>query len=226
MRSIALRKKNTKCKNIRKSYTMKKKRKHRPPRRVLLPIFCLVRTSKPQMQQGPSGPEGPQGVHGLHGAQGLPGTLGLPGPQGNPGPQGLQGPQGEQGLPGFQGPQGEQGPQGPKGEPGSVIIPSILVLPSVQRFFYKADSDIELDPPLVITADQFTDDDGETPESLTDSGPNSYNSLYINGMIQEGRIYEVSSQALTIHSPGDYIYAGTPIILEVLRFTAQIESEV
>ncbi|UNK16484.1 DUF4183 domain-containing protein [Paenibacillus sp. N3/727] len=105
-----------------------------------------------------------------------------------------------------------------------MIIPSIFILPDVQRFFYELDSDIVLDAPLVINADQFTDDNGNAAVSLTDSGPNSYTNLFINGMIQEGRIYKVNSQAMIIESPGDYIHAGTPIILETHRFTAQIVS--
>lgn len=155
------------------------------------------------------------------GRQGLPGPAG---PSGPPGPQGSQGISGLPGLPGPAGPSGTQGPQGPKGEPGVVLIPDIFILPNVQRYFYATDMNIILDSPLVIIANEFTNDAGEIVSSLLNVRLNSYSNLYINGMLQEGRIYSVNSQNLVIHSPGDTILAGTPIILENVSFKAQVVS--
>ncbi|WP_411551703.1 DUF4183 domain-containing protein [Paenibacillus lautus] len=192
---------------------------------------------------GPAGLQGPQGSHGIPGSegaagtpgpvgpqgpQGVPGNPGLEGPAGIPGPMGPQGPQGAPGNPGLEGPPGTsgavgpQGPQGPQGIPGSVIVPEINVLPTTLRYFYVLMSEVNLDDPFVISAGQFTDDDGNQAFQSIMVGPNSSSTVYINGMIQEGRIYTITPEALTLYSPGDVLLAGTPILLEVLYLTVQV----
>lgn len=187
--------------------------------------------------EGPAGLQGPQGVHGTlgsegpagipgpmgpQGPQGAPGTPGSEGPAGIPGPVGPQGPQGAPGNPGMMGPAGIQGPTGPQGIPGSVTVPEIIVLPTTLRYFYVLMSEVNLDAPFVISADQFTDDDGNPTFQSIAVGPNTSSTVYINGMIQEGRIYTITPEALTLHSPGDMLLAGTPILLEILYLTVQV----
>ncbi|WP_412674832.1 DUF4183 domain-containing protein [Aneurinibacillus thermoaerophilus] len=123
-----------------------------------------------------------------------------------PGPQGPPGPPGPQGLPGL---------QGPPGSPGSVAI-----IPTVQRYFYITNSDIQA--PEVISATQFTNDNGGPISEFTNLGQNSYSNLYINGILQEGSLYSVSTSALTINPDGSTIFSGTSIILEIVQFSAQI----
>ncbi|MGW8919318.1 DUF4183 domain-containing protein, partial [Paenibacillus lautus] len=182
----------------------------------------------PQGAPGTPGMEGPAGIPGPvgpQGPQGAPGTPGMEGPAGIPGPMGPQGPQGAPGTPGMEGPagiQGPTGPQGPQGIPGSVIVPEINVLPTTLRYFYVLMSEVNLDDPFVISAGQFTDDDGNQAFQSIMVGPNSSSTVYINGMIQEGRIYTITSEALTLYSPGDVLLAGTPILLEVLYLTVQV----
>jgi hypothetical protein len=53
---------------------------------------------------------------------------------------------------------------------------------------------------------------------------NSYSNLYVNGILQAGSFYSVSTSALTIHPEDEIIVAGIPIILEVVQFFAQITS--
>lgn len=142
--------------------------------------------------------------------QGNPGT---PGPQGIPGPPGASGPSGLPGPP---------GPQGTQGIPESVIVPDIRVLPTTLRYFYQLRSEVSLDAPFIITAEQFTDDNGNHSFNRLEDDPNSSSTLYINGMIQEGRIYTLTSDALTLFSPGDTLQLGTPILLEVLCITVQV----
>ncbi|WP_339218113.1 DUF4183 domain-containing protein [Paenibacillus sp. FSL W7-1332] len=171
-----------------------------------------------QGDQGIQGPPGVPGLPGSDGASGIPGQTGvqgLPGIQGIPGEQGIPGPQGPPGLP------GPPGPQGIQGLPGSVIVPEIIVLPTTLRYFYVLLSEVNLDAPFAISAQQFTDDDGNPFQSI-EVGPNTTSTVYINGMIQEGRIYTLTPDALTLYSPGDVLLAGTPILLEVLYLTVQV----
>ncbi|WP_367398306.1 DUF4183 domain-containing protein [Paenibacillus lautus] len=103
-----------------------------------------------------------------------------------------------------------------------MIIPEIEVLPTMIRYFYVLMSEVNLDAPFVISADQFTDDDGNHTFQSIAVGPNTSSTVYINGMIQEGRIYTLTPVALTLHSPGDMLLAGTPILLEILYLTVQV----
>lgn len=168
---------------------------------------------------GLSGPPGQPGAPGNQGDAGWPGPPGQPGGPGSPGalgPPGLPGPQGPPGPP------GPPGPQGPQGIPGSALIPQIVVLPMLERYFYTTAAPVPLDPPLVINAGQFTDNSGVPVTSIMDVTPSGYSRLYINGIVQEAAIYSVTSTALTISSPGDLLQAGTPVLLEVLRFDAAV----
>nr|WP_285854523.1 DUF4183 domain-containing protein [Paenibacillus elgii] len=130
--------------------------------------------------------------------------------------QGVQGPPGTDGHPG---PQGVPGPQGP---PGEVFVPNVAVVPVVQRYFYFAPSDIQA--PVVIPANQFTNDHGLAATRFLNLGPNSYTNLFINGVLQEGRIYSVTAEALSINPGEDTIIEGTPIILEIVQTFAQVTS--
>ncbi|KOP69230.1 hypothetical protein AMS62_23365 [Bacillus sp. FJAT-18019] len=125
-------------------------------------------------------------------------------------------------MPGPVGPQGAQGPRGPQGIPGSVIVPEIRVQPTTLRYFYQLMAEVSLDTPFIITAEQFTDDNGDHSFKSLEVGSKSSSTLYINGMIQEGRIYTLTSEALTLYSPGDVLQLGTPILLEVLYLTVQV----
>jgi hypothetical protein len=176
--------------------------------------------------QGPPGPQGEQGIAGLQGPPGPQGEQGIAGLQGPPGPQGEQGiaglqgppgPQGEQGPTGLQGPPGPQGEQGPPGP-----LPNVTIIPSVNRYFYIPSSDLDLSAPVAIPANLFTDDAGNLIAAFPSLGTNSYNNLYINGILQEGNAYSVNQIALTFNPQGNIIYAGSPIILEIMQFTALV----
>ncbi|MGP0583916.1 DUF4183 domain-containing protein [Paenibacillus timonensis] len=158
---------------------------------------------------GPAGPEGPQGVPGAVG----PG--GPEGPQGVPGATGPSGPEGPQGVPGATGPAGPEGPQGPPGPP----VSAVLVTSAVYRYFYAPPAD--LTGTVDIPANQFTDDKGSPPLAFAGTGAGSYANLFINGMLQEGRLYTLEPVVLTLELGQDMIVAGTPIILENVQITAQ-----
>ncbi|MNC15037.1 Collagen triple helix repeat protein [compost metagenome] len=176
--------------------------------------------------QGPPGPQGVQGHTGLQGPPGPQGVQGLAGLQGPPGPQGVQGlaglqgppgPQGEQGLAGLQGPPGPQGEQGPPGP-----LPEITIIPTVNSFFYIPLSDLVLTEPVSISANLFSDDEGNLINSFPNTGVNSCSSLFINGILQEVSIYSNNPSALNFSPQGNTIYAGSPIILNIMQFNALV----
>lgn len=165
----------------------------------------------PHGPQGPQGPPGPQGIPGSIGPGGLPGPPGDQGPPGPPGIQGLRGFSGPQGDPGPPGPAGPQGPPGPTG--GSNL--SVIVLPF--RYFYFPDSDLQAS--VVIPVEQFQDDDGNNATQFLGPDPSNYSNLYINGLLQEGQIYEVTADSLMLELGDDTVFAGTPIILEQVKIS-------
>ena len=127
-------------------------------------------------------------------------------------PQGIQGPPGPQGI---------QGPAGPQGTPGTEVT-GIKIIPSVQRYFTTVESDIPVTTSRTFTANQFVNDAGESITQFTDYGCYGYFNLFINAVLQEGQLYSVNSNALTIQPTGQTIKATTPIILESIGFTAEI----
>ncbi|NOU58060.1 DUF4183 domain-containing protein [Brevibacillus borstelensis] len=135
-------------------------------------------------------------------------------PAGPPGPQGTQGPQGFRGLPGL------PGPQGPGGYEGTITI-----LPEVYRYFYIAPEDIQLTRTVTIAATHFTDNQRNLATSFRGLSPSSYISLFVNGILQESSLSEISENELTLLGTGDTIYSGTPIILEIVKFSAIITPE-
>lgn len=184
--------------------------------------------------QGTPGPKGERGIDGLAGLPGIQGQRGLQGeqgPQGPQGPQGLQGlpgrqgdpgPQGQKGMRGEQGPPGLQGPRGPEGPPGSIVIPDITVLPTANRYFYEPESDLDLTFSATIPANQFMNDAGVPVTNLTTLGPNSFNNLYINGILQPGSAYHINSSNLFFPPQSSTIYAGTPIVIETVQLLATV----
>lgn len=185
---------------------------------------------------GPVGPAGPQGAPGAAGpvgpagAMGTPGTVGPAGavgpggangaagpmgPAGASGAAGPVGPAGAQGTPGAVGPAGPEGPPGPPGPP----VGEIVVSSAVFRYFYAPPAD--LTGTVNIPATQFTDDEGNTPFTFAGTGAGTYANLFINGMLQEGRLFTLEPAALTLELGQDMIGAGAPIIVENVLITAQ-----
>lgn len=167
--------------------------------------------------QGPAGPQGEQGEPGVPGAQGPAGPQGEPGQPGVPGAQGPAGPQGEQGQPGVQGPTGPPGEQGPPG-----TIAGLEIIPTANRYFYFPDTDLDLSASVIIPATSFTNDDGGSIIEFAGIGLNSFNNLYINGIVQQGNSYVVSAESLFFSSQDGVIFAGTPITIEIIIITTNI----
>ncbi|WP_167665990.1 DUF4183 domain-containing protein [Paenibacillus pabuli] len=170
--------------------------------------------------QGPVGPQGEQGEPGLPGAQGPVGPQGEQGEPGLAGAQGPAGPQGEQGSPGIPGVQGPTGPPGEQGPPGS--IPGIEIIPTVNRYFYFPDTDLNLSDSVTIPAGEFVNDEGGSVSEFAGIGLTSYYNLYINGIVQPGNSYDVSADILFFPSQSGVLFAGTPIIVEIIQLTVNI----
>ncbi|MDT0121074.1 DUF4183 domain-containing protein [Paenibacillus sp. RRE4] len=172
---------------------------------------------------GAQGPVGPQGVAGEQGPSGVQGPAGPRGEQGEPGSTGAQGPVGPQGVAGEQGPPGVQGPTGPPGEqgpPGS--IPGIQIIPTSDRYFYFPDTDLDLSNSVTVAAGEFVNDEGGSISQFAGIGMTSYYNLYINGIVQPGNSYVLTTDSLFIPSQSGVLFAETPVIIEIVQLTAII----
>lgn len=127
-----------------------------------------------------------------------------------------KGPRGHRGKQGYTGSQGPPGPQGEQGPPGP--LPDVTIRPTVDRFFYIPISDLILSALVSIPANLFTNDNGKSIISFPSMGINSYDNLFINGILQESGAYDVNPNALNFHPQNNIIYAGSPIILNVMQF--------
>ena len=72
-----------------------------------------------------------------------------------------------------------------------------------------------------IAANEFTNDNGINPAMFEGVGPNAYTNIFINGVMQEGRLFTLRPNSLTLDLSRDTLLAGTPIIIENIRITAQ-----
>lgn len=109
----------------------------------------------------------------------------------------------------------------PSVEPPPVIEPNGNIIPTVNRYFYIATSDINLTNGVTLAASQFWDDDGNPVTEFKIFNPNGYVNLYINAVMQEGGIYNITSTSLTLSPDNSTIYRGTPIIIESLGFSTK-----
>ncbi|MFJ7971847.1 DUF4183 domain-containing protein [Psychrobacillus sp. NPDC096389] len=100
-----------------------------------------------------------------------------------------------------------------------VIVPSGEIIPTINRYFYIATSNINLTNGATIPANLFWNDNSDTVIEFNIYNPNGYANLYINAVLQEGGMYTVTSDSLTITPNVATIYAGTPIIIESVGFS-------
>lgn len=100
-----------------------------------------------------------------------------------------------------------------------VIIPSGAIIPTNNRYFYIATSNIDLTNGATLPANLFWDDNSDPVREFNIFKPNGYVNLYINAVMQEGGMYTVTSDSLTITANDAMIYARTPIIIESLGFS-------
>ncbi|WP_256257547.1 MULTISPECIES: DUF4183 domain-containing protein [unclassified Paenibacillus] len=89
-------------------------------------------------------------------------------------------------------------------------------MPTARRYFHLAAS--PLTSTQSIPAASFTDDLGAAITGLPEAGPSGYTHLFINGVLQESRLYSLSPEGMTLYLDGDVILQGTPIIVEIVQF--------
>lgn len=94
-----------------------------------------------------------------------------------------------------------------------------MIVPRVYRYFYIPDT--ELAALTVVEASQFTNDVGGPVEAIEGLSFNCYSRLFVNGMLQESRLYSIDPSALTLRLGLDMILAGTPIIIENVELNVQ-----
>ncbi|GGA30521.1 DUF4183 domain-containing protein [Psychrobacillus lasiicapitis] len=105
----------------------------------------------------------------------------------------------------------------------TIIAPPVVnVIPTVKRYFYIPEANLNLASGTTIFSNLFTDDDGNQVTNFMSFNPNGYANLYINGVIQEGGLYTVNTQSLTIAPVNSTISAQTPIIVELLTFSTTL----
>ncbi|MDW0112992.1 DUF4183 domain-containing protein [Sporosarcina saromensis] len=97
--------------------------------------------------------------------------------------------------------------------------PTSTVTPIVNRYFYVAESTIDLTNGATLSANNFTDDAGNQVNSFTLFSPNGYVNLYVNGVMQQGNMYTLDTNSLTITADNTTVAQGTPIIIETVGFT-------
>ncbi|WP_434752748.1 DUF4183 domain-containing protein [Paenibacillus amylolyticus] len=177
----------------------------------------------PVGQQGAQGMIGPQGVAGRQGMPGVEGSVGARGERGEAGSQGAQGLIGPQGVPGEQGVAGAQGPSGPQGEQGPPgTVAGVQVVPTTGRYFYFPEVNLDLSSSVTIPAGDFVDDDNGSISEFAGISTSSYYNLYINGILQPGGSFTLTSTSLFLPPQSGVLLAGTPIIVEIIQLTAII----
>lgn len=103
-----------------------------------------------------------------------------------------------------------------------INIPEVRIIPTVKRYFYVASANINLTNGVTIPATLFNNDDGSQTTEFMSFSPNGYADLYVNAVIQEGGMYVVSTSSLSIKPDNAIIFRGTPIILKLLAFSAEL----
>lgn len=96
------------------------------------------------------------------------------------------------------------------------------VVPTINRYFYIPTENIDLTSGATIPVNLFLDDNGNSVPEFTLFNPNGYTNLYINAVMQEGGLYTVSTDSLTINPSNGAIFSGTPIIIESLGFSSNV----
>ena len=100
-----------------------------------------------------------------------------------------------------------------------IIIPELRIIPIVKRYFYIVTANINLVNGATLPATLFYNDDGSQTVEFMSFTPNGYADLFINAVVQEGGMYSVATNSLSITPTNAIIFRGTPIILELLTFT-------
>ncbi len=163
---------------------------------------------------------GPTGATGAAGAAGQTGPTGRTGATGVTGTAGVTGATGATGGTGTSGVTGATGATGVTGATGD--ISTIEIVSTANRYFHFPPADLDLSSSVTIPAGEFSDDNGNSVTEFAGLGTNSFNNLFINGLVQPGNLYSISPGMLFFPAQSGSIFAGTPIIIETVQFNLQV----
>jgi hypothetical protein len=102
-------------------------------------------------------------------------------------------------------------------------ISTIEIVSTANRYFHFPPTDLNLSSSVTIPAGEFSDDDGNSVTEFAGLGTNSFNNLFINGLVQPGNLYSISPGMLFFPAQSGSIFAGTPIIIETVQFNLQVQ---
>jgi hypothetical protein len=170
---------------------------------------------------GTAGQTGPTGRTGATGVTGITGTSGATGVTGTAGVTGATGAKGVTGVTGAIGENGATGVTGATGATGD--ISTLEIVSTANRYFHFPPTDLNLSSSVTIPAGEFSDDDGNSVTEFAGLGTNSFNNLFINGLVQPGNLYSISPGMLFFPAQSGSIFAGTPIIIETVQFNLQVQ---
>ncbi|KPH71107.1 MULTISPECIES: DUF4183 domain-containing protein [Bacillaceae] len=108
------------------------------------------------------------------------------------------------------------------------------ITPTDTRFFHVTSGEISAGDDLVIDAAEFFADDGSAVIELPELIPgNSYYNVYVNGVLQMDGISVYTpgttgtgNLTITVPAVGGPIIAGSPIVLEILNYSASSDTTV
>ncbi|MFJ7406509.1 MULTISPECIES: DUF4183 domain-containing protein [unclassified Lysinibacillus] len=103
----------------------------------------------------------------------------------------------------------------------SIININVNVSSTSTRFFNILATPLAITDGTTLAATTFLTDSG-TAATAFPVIINGYYNLYINGVLQEGDSYSVSSTELTFNIVTASIAAGTPIIIEAVELSTII----
>ncbi|MFJ7647653.1 DUF4183 domain-containing protein [Lysinibacillus sp. NPDC097279] len=103
----------------------------------------------------------------------------------------------------------------------SIININVNVSSTSTRFFNVLATPLEITDGTTLAATTFLTDSG-TAATAFPIIINGYYNLYINGVLQEGDAYSISSTELTFNIVTASIAAGTPIIIEAVELSTII----
>lgn len=106
--------------------------------------------------------------------------------------------------------------------PDDLQLSSAEVVPTVTRYFYIPTESLE--GMVTLSAERFTDDLGKAVKGFPQASRSSYNNLFINGMLQEGRLFSLQETGMTMDLGDDRIWAGTPVIVEHVELKLEVGS--
>ncbi|MEK0315468.1 DUF4183 domain-containing protein [Cohnella sp. 56] len=95
-------------------------------------------------------------------------------------------------------------------------------MPSNVLYTYLLEDDASGD--TVIGAAQFAVN-GVPAASFAGLGPNAYAMLYLNGVPQEQNIYTLTASSLTIELGAATLYAGTPVMVQIVGFNVEVTGD-